>query len=80
MTRIAVVGAGIAGCAAALALDRAGVSVALYEAHPDRGADAGAFLTLADNGTAALRRLGVALDAGFPLTALRLTAGVPPQR
>jgi len=73
VTRIAVIGAGIAGCAAVLALERAGLEVAGYEAHPDRGADAGAFLTLAGNGTAALSQLGVVCDAGFPLTALRLT-------
>ncbi|MCI2421810.1 FAD-dependent monooxygenase [Saccharopolyspora sp. K220] len=70
---VVIVGGGIAGTAAALALDKAGFSVSVHEAHADSGADIGAFLTLADNGMRALREIGVVPQAGFPLTALRLT-------
>ncbi|MET8976909.1 FAD-dependent oxidoreductase [Streptomyces sp. NPDC004539] len=75
MTRVLVVGGGIAGAASALALDRAGLDVEVFEAHPDSAEDLGAFLTLASNGMRALRELG-ATDAvtaiGFPLRAIRL--------
>ncbi|WP_433474210.1 FAD-dependent monooxygenase [Spirillospora sp. CA-142024] len=76
MTRIMIVGGGIAGNAAALALDRAGFEVAVHEAHPDGAADIGAFLTLASNGMAALAQVGAAdavAASGFPITRLRLT-------
>jgi 2-polyprenyl-6-methoxyphenol hydroxylase-like FAD-dependent oxidoreductase len=65
---IIVVGAGIAGAAVALAVAKAGYEVTVYEAHPDGGADIGAFLTLADNGMRALAALDVPVSAGFPLT------------
>lgn len=39
-----VIGGGIAGAAAALGLHRAGFEVEVYEAHPDTGADIGAFI------------------------------------
>jgi 2-polyprenyl-6-methoxyphenol hydroxylase-like FAD-dependent oxidoreductase len=74
--RVLVVGAGIAGCATALALDKAGFEVEVYEAHPDSGADIGAFLTLASNGMLALAQLGVAqsvAEVGFDLMSMRLT-------
>lgn len=77
MRRVLIVGGGIAGCAAALAMDKAGFEVAVYEAHPDSGADIGAFLTLASNGMFALAQLGAAeavADIAFPLTSLRLVA------
>lgn len=73
--RILIIGAGIAGSAAALALHQAGFEPALYEAHPDHGEDLGAFLTLASNGMRALGQIGAAeavADRGFPLTRLRL--------
>jgi 2-polyprenyl-6-methoxyphenol hydroxylase-like FAD-dependent oxidoreductase len=73
--RVLVVGGGIAGCATALAMDKAGFEVAVYEAHPDSGADIGAFLTLASNGMVALAQLAAAqavADIAFPLTSLRL--------
>jgi 2-polyprenyl-6-methoxyphenol hydroxylase-like FAD-dependent oxidoreductase len=57
-------------------LDKAGFEVGVYEAHPDSGADIGAFLTLASNGMLALAQLDVAqavADVGFPLTSMRLT-------
>jgi 2-polyprenyl-6-methoxyphenol hydroxylase-like FAD-dependent oxidoreductase len=74
--RILIIGGGIAGTAAALALDKAGIEVSVHEAHPDSGADIGAFLTLASNGMLALAQFGAAeavAGAGFELTAMRLT-------
>lgn len=78
MVRIAVAGGGIAGSAAALALHKAGFEVTVYEAHPDSGADLGAFLTLAGNGMDALAEYDAAepvAGVGFPLRTLRLTDG-----
>ncbi|MEU6511798.1 FAD-dependent oxidoreductase [Streptomyces sp. NPDC046942] len=75
VTKVLVIGGGIAGTAAALGLCKAGYDVTVYEAHPDTAADIGAFLTLATNGMRALAQLD-ATDAvtaiGFPLTSLRL--------
>ncbi|MGC9540614.1 FAD-dependent oxidoreductase [Streptomyces sp. UG1] len=75
MTRLTVVGGGIAGTGAALALHKAGFDVAVYEAHPDSAADIGAFLTLASNGMRALAEVdaSAAVTAiGFPLTSMRV--------
>ncbi|MFI5961301.1 FAD-dependent oxidoreductase [Streptomyces asoensis] len=75
MARLLVIGGGIAGTAAALALHKAGQEVAVYEAHPDSAEDVGAFLTLASNGLRALAELDAAsavTTAGFPLTTMRL--------
>jgi 2-polyprenyl-6-methoxyphenol hydroxylase-like FAD-dependent oxidoreductase len=55
---IRVVGAGIAGSAAALALHGVGAEVVVHEVHPDASTDAGAFLTLAENGMRALQAIG----------------------
>ncbi|MBS2550145.1 FAD-dependent monooxygenase [Catenulispora sp. NL8] len=73
--RILIIGGGIAGSAAALALHKAGFEAAVYEAHPKNGEDLGAFLTLASNGMRSLGQLGAAeavAGLGFPLTGLRL--------
>lgn len=73
--RVLIIGGGIAGTAAALALHQAGFAPTVHEAHPDHGEDLGAFLTLASNGMRALGELGAAepvADRGFPLTRLRL--------
>lgn len=73
--RVLIIGGGIAGTAAALALHQAGFEPTVYEAHPDSGADLGAFLTLASNGMRALGSIGAAeavAERGFPLTRLRL--------
>ncbi|WP_369174414.1 FAD-dependent oxidoreductase [Streptomyces sp. R28] len=75
MTRLIVVGGGIAGAGAALALHKAGFDVAVYEAHPDSAEDIGAFLTLASNGMRALAQVdaSAAVTAiGFPLTSMRV--------
>ncbi|MFI9383633.1 FAD-dependent oxidoreductase [Kutzneria sp. NPDC052558] len=77
MTRILIIGGGIAGTSAALAAHKAGLDVTVCEAHPDSGADIGAFLTLASNGMLALAQLDAAeavARVGFPLTAMRVTA------
>lgn len=75
---IHVVGAGIAGSAAALALHAVGADVAVHEAHPDASTDAGAFLTLAENGVRALQAIGVGeavRRASAPLRSMRVTDG-----
>lgn len=75
MPQALIIGAGIGGTAAALALDKAGLAVAVCESHPDSGADIGAFLTLASNGMLALGQLDAApavVEVGFPLTSMRV--------
>ncbi|MER6789607.1 FAD-dependent oxidoreductase [Streptomyces sp. NPDC000658] len=75
MARVLVVGGGIAGTAAALALRKAGQEVAVYEAHPDCAEDLGAFLTLAGNGLRALAQIDASeavTAVGFPLTSMRV--------
>ncbi|MFI9270997.1 FAD-dependent oxidoreductase [Kitasatospora sp. NPDC052896] len=73
MVRIMVIGGGIAGAAAALALHKAGFEVTVHEAHPSTGEDIGAFLTLASNGMRALAQFDAAepvADIGFPITTM----------
>ncbi|MFJ6081200.1 FAD-dependent oxidoreductase [Streptomyces sp. NPDC092369] len=75
MARVLVIGGGIAGTTAALALRKAGLDVVVYEAHPDSAEDIGAFLTLASNGMRALAQLDASAAvgaAGFPLTSMRV--------
>jgi 2-polyprenyl-6-methoxyphenol hydroxylase-like FAD-dependent oxidoreductase len=60
MARVLIAGGGVAGAATALALQRAGIASAVYEAHPSGGEDAGAFLTVMANGMAALDAIGAA--------------------
>ncbi|KNB50803.1 FAD-dependent monooxygenase [Streptomyces caatingaensis] len=74
MSGILVVGGGVAGSAAGLALRQAGFEVTVHEAHPQTGADIGAFLTLASNGMQALAQIGAAgpvTGHGFPVTGMR---------
>ncbi|MFC5995179.1 FAD-dependent oxidoreductase [Pseudonocardia hispaniensis] len=78
MTTALVIGAGVAGPVAAIALRKAGIAAALYEAHPGAADDVGAFLTLQTNGIDALR----AVDAhravtglGFPTPSMRFLSG-----
>lgn len=73
-----VIGGGIAGCAAAIGLQQAGLSATVYEAHPSAAADAGAFLTLADSGAQALEQLGctaAVAAVSTPLLGMRVRAG-----
>ncbi len=75
MTKVLVVGGGVAGCGTALALQRAGVPVTVHEAHPSGGDDAGAFLTVMANGMAALAAVGAdraVVDASYPAGAVEL--------
>ena len=60
--RALIIGGGIAGTVTAMALRKAGLDPVVYEAY-DRGSDGvGAFLTLAENGLAALSVLDVDLS------------------
>ncbi len=73
-----VIGGGIAGPAAAMALQKAGIESVVYEAHPTSAEGIGVFLTLATNGVDALRTLGaetLAVTVGFPTTAIVLWNG-----
>jgi 2-polyprenyl-6-methoxyphenol hydroxylase-like FAD-dependent oxidoreductase len=73
-----IIGGGIAGAAAALALQKAGIAPVVYEAHPTSAEGIGAFFTLATNGVDALRTLGAeqpAIAIGFPTTAIVLWNG-----
>jgi 2-polyprenyl-6-methoxyphenol hydroxylase-like FAD-dependent oxidoreductase len=70
-----VIGAGIAGPVAAMALRKAGIQPTVYEAHPTRAEGTGTFLTIASNGIDALRVIGAdepALAVGFPTPAITL--------
>lgn len=73
-----VVGGGIAGTVAAMALQQAGIDVAIYERHRRDEADIGAFLTFAVNGMDALASIGAAdavLGHGFSTPLLSFTSG-----
>lgn len=64
-----IIGGGIAGTTAALALQKAGIESAVYEAHPTGAEGIGSFLTLGSNGIDALRAIdadGPVLTVGFP--------------
>ncbi|MEQ0558512.1 NAD(P)/FAD-dependent oxidoreductase [Amycolatopsis sp. NEAU-NG30] len=69
MTRALIIGGGIAGPVAAMALQKAGLDPVVYEAYPDGVDDAGAFMTIMDNGFDALQAIdaaGPVLAAAFP--------------
>jgi FAD-dependent urate hydroxylase len=74
-----VAGGGIAGTVAAIALHRAGFTPLIHEAYPKDADQRGAFLTVAVNGLAALRKLDLdpteLLSAGFPTPTLKLGNG-----
>jgi 2-polyprenyl-6-methoxyphenol hydroxylase-like FAD-dependent oxidoreductase len=73
-----VIGGGIAGPAAAMALRRAGIEATVYEAQPRTADGAGVFLTLASNGVDALRTIGAEsrpLAAGFATPRIILRSG-----
>lgn len=73
-----VIGAGVAGPVAAIALQRAGIAATVYEAQDGAADERGAFLTLRVNGIDALRTLGIGhiLDGrGFPTPVMRFRSG-----
>jgi 2-polyprenyl-6-methoxyphenol hydroxylase-like FAD-dependent oxidoreductase len=73
-----IVGGGIAGPAAAMALRRAGIKAVIYEAHAGGADAAGAFLTFASNGMDALRAIDahrLAISAGFPTPRMEIRSG-----
>ncbi|MEU1846032.1 FAD-dependent oxidoreductase [Micromonospora sediminicola] len=59
MTKALVVGAGLAGPVAAMALLRAGIDAVVHEAYERDAVGVGAFLTLSVNGLDALRAVGL---------------------
>lgn len=76
--RALIVGGGIAGPVAAMALQRAGIGAVVYEAYEGGADDAGAFLTLASNGLDALRAIDahrLALAEGFPTPRMEIQSG-----
>src|SRR5262245_40625948 len=76
--RVAVIGGGIAGPVAALALHKIGIETTIYEAYEHGAEQAGAFLTTAANGLAALQLLGAhhqVLAAGFPTPRFAISNG-----
>jgi 2-polyprenyl-6-methoxyphenol hydroxylase-like FAD-dependent oxidoreductase len=79
MTRALIIGGGIGGPVAAVALRRAGIEAVVHEAHTGPGEGLGAFLTLAPNGLAALREVGmlapVLRAASFPTTSMEFVNG-----
>ena len=78
MTRAMIIGGGIAGPVAAMALQRVGFDSTIYEARtPDESAG-GAFLTVAVNGLDALRAVQShhrVLEAGFRSRTIELRSG-----
>lgn len=73
-----IIGGGIAGPVAAMALQRAGIEATVYEAYPQRTADVGSYLTVATNGLDALCALDAhktVLAAGFPTRHIVLLNG-----
>jgi 2-polyprenyl-6-methoxyphenol hydroxylase-like FAD-dependent oxidoreductase len=64
-----VIGGGVAGPVAAMALQRAGIPATVYEAHLPVAEEVGSYLTVATNGLDALRAIDAhtpVLAAGFP--------------
>jgi len=69
MTRVLIIGGGVAGPVTAMALQRAGIDAVVYEAHAPTAQEVGSYLTVATNGIDALRAIGAdtpVLAAGFP--------------
>jgi 2-polyprenyl-6-methoxyphenol hydroxylase-like FAD-dependent oxidoreductase len=60
---VAVIGGGIAGPVAALALRRAGIAATVYESHPTTADGVGGTIAIAPNGMAALDIVGAAAPA-----------------
>ena len=68
--RVVIIGGGVAGSAAAVAMRRIGADVTVYEAYRDPAGPYGSFVSLAGNGLRALDALGALAAvqaAGFPV-------------
>ena len=73
-----VIGGGVAGPVAAMALRQAGIGSVVYEAYAGGADDAGAFLTFASNGLDALRAIDahhLVLAEGFPTPRMTIQSG-----
>lgn len=78
MTKALIIGGGIAGPVAAMALQRAGIDSTVYEGRTPEEANGGAFLTVAVNGLDALRAIDAhagVLEAGFTSRTIELRSG-----
>src|SRR5271154_2027867 len=76
--RATVVGGGVAGSAAAIALRRIGAEVTVYEAYEDPAGPVGSHVSLAVNGLRSLDALGCLAQvqaAGFPVARQRMWSG-----
>jgi salicylate hydroxylase len=56
--RVVIIGGGVAGATAAIALRRSGAEVTVYEAYPDPAGPVGSFVSLASNGLRGLAAVG----------------------
>ncbi len=73
-----IIGGGIAGPVAAMALLRAGIDARVFEAYPSAADGVGGMLTLAPNGLDALLAIGVdadVLELGQPMARMVMTDG-----
>jgi FAD-dependent urate hydroxylase len=73
-----IVGGGVAGPVAAMALEQAGIDPIVYEAYAGGADGAGAFLTFASNGLDALRTIDahhLVLSEGFPTPRMTIQNG-----
>jgi 2-polyprenyl-6-methoxyphenol hydroxylase-like FAD-dependent oxidoreductase len=78
MTKALIIGGGIAGPVAAMALQRAGIDSTVYEGRTPEEATGGAFLTVAVNGLDALRAIDAhagVLESGFTSRTIELRSG-----
>jgi 2-polyprenyl-6-methoxyphenol hydroxylase-like FAD-dependent oxidoreductase len=69
MTSAIIVGAGVAGPATAMALQRVGISAEIFEGHARSDGEVGSYVTVAPNGLDALHAIGglaLARRIGFP--------------
>jgi FAD-dependent urate hydroxylase len=73
-----VIGAGVAGPVAAMALQKAGIHAEVFEAHPTGADEVGSWLTLQANGIDALRAVEahkLVADLGYPTRSMRFLNG-----
>jgi 2-polyprenyl-6-methoxyphenol hydroxylase-like FAD-dependent oxidoreductase len=78
MGKALIVGGGVAGPVAAMALQHAGIDAVVYVAHPQTAGEVGSYLTVASNGLDALRAIGAEQPvraAGFPTPTNLLLSG-----